>query len=163
MANIFSASEIVEIASQIEKNGKDFYDALVDSTKDVKTREVFKFLAGEEEKHIDAFKKILDSVNKYEPAESYPKEYFAYMNALASEHVFTEKDRGKEVAKAIKSYKEAIDKAIGFEEDSIILYVGIKKVVPEHEHKIIEQLIDQEQDHMRQLYEVKAYLLRHPE
>ena len=156
--NIFAGSEIVEFGIQIEKNGKDFYNTLVNQSKNQKAKEIFKYLAAEEEKHIGTFQKILDSVHKYEPAEAYPGEYFAYMNALASDHVFTGKDKGEEIAKNTKSDKEAIDKGIGFEKDSILFYEGMKKVVPEHDHKVIDGLILQEQDHLRQLHDLKKNL-----
>jgi len=158
MGNVFAGSEIVEIGVQIEKNGRDFYATLAGRSKDKKAKDIFEYLAGEEEKHIATFQKILDSVHKYEPHESYPGEYFAYMNALASEHVFTQKDKGAEVAKRTKHDKEAIDLGIGFEKDSIIFYEGMKKVVPEHDHKIVSALIEQEQEHLRKLSELKASL-----
>jgi rubrerythrin len=80
------------------------------------------------------------------------------MNALASEHVFTQKDKGEEAAKAAKSDREAVEKGIGFEKDSIIFYEGTKKVVPEHDRQIIDELIIQEQGHLRQLSELKNKL-----
>lgn len=158
MVNIFAGSEIVELGIQIEKNGRDFYNALVEQLKNQKAKETFKYLAGEEEKHIAVFQNILDSVHKYEPPESYPGEYFAYMNALARDYVFTQKDKGREIAKNVKGDKEAISLGIGFEKDSIIFYVGMKKVVPEYDHKIVDRLITQEQDHLRQLSELKESL-----
>lgn len=158
MTNIFAGSEIVELGIQIEKNGRDFYNALVEQFKNQKAKETFKYLAGEEEKHIAVFQNILDSVHKYEPPESYPGEYFAYMNALARDYVFTQKDKGREIAKNVKGDKEAISLGIGFEKDSIIFYVGMKKVVPEYDHKIVDRLITQEQDHLRQLSDLKENL-----
>ena len=158
MGNIFAGSEIVEIGIQIEKNGRDFYNTLASQSKNQKAKDIFKYLAGEEEKHILVFQEILANVEKYEPPESYPGEYFAYMNALASEYVFTQKDKGKEIAQSIKTDKEAADLGIGFEKDSIIFYEGMKKVVPEYNHKIIDELIAQEQNHLRQLSDLKKSL-----
>ncbi|MBN1406060.1 MAG: rubrerythrin, partial [Candidatus Omnitrophica bacterium] len=79
----FSGSETVEIGIQIEKNGRDFYNIISENVADEKAKKLFSYLAKEEEKHIAAFKEILDSVIKYEPKQAYPQEYFAYMNALA--------------------------------------------------------------------------------
>lgn len=155
MGNIFSASEVVELGIQIEKNGRDFYNTLTKQSKKAKVQELFRYLAGEEEKHIVVFQKILDSVKKYQPPESYPVEYFAYMNAFASEYVFTKENKGKEIAQKIKTDKEAVDLGIGFEKDSIIFYEGMRKVVPEHDPKVISELISQEQSHLRQLVELK--------
>jgi rubrerythrin len=159
MGNIFAGSEIVEIGIQIEKNGRDFYNTLAKESKNQKTVEIFKYLAGEEEKHIAVFQKILGSVEKYEPPESYPTEYFAYMHALASEQVFTQKDKGEGVARAIKNDEEAIEKGIGFEKDSIIFYEGMKKAVPKYDHKVIDELITQEQSHLRKLSDLKKNLI----
>lgn len=155
MGNIFAGSEIVEIGIQIEKNGFDFYTALTGQTKNAKTKEILKFLAGEEKKHIAVFKGILSAVQTYEPAESYPGEYFAYMNALASEYVFTQKDKGKEIAKKAVGDKEAIDLGINFEKDSIVFYEGMKKVIPEYDLKLVDQLIAQEQKHLQILSDLK--------
>ena len=155
MGNIFAESEIVELGIQIEKNGRDFYNTLVKQSKNKKAVEIFQYLAGEEEKHIAVFQKILDSVHKYEPPESYPGEYFAYMNALASEYIFTQKDKGSQIAKTVTSDKQAVELGIGFEKDSIVFYEGMKKVVPEYELKVVEQLIEQEQGHLAQLSDLK--------
>ncbi len=158
MVNIFSGSEIVELGIQIEKNGRDFYNTLVEGSKNKKAKQKFKYLAGEEEKHIAVFEKILDSVHKYEPPETYPGEYFAYMNALARDYVFTEKDKGREIARNIRGDEQAIEVGIRFEKDSIIFYGGMKKIVPAYDHKILDKLIAEEQDHLRQLSELRESL-----
>ncbi len=158
MSNIFAGSEIVELGIQIEKNGRDFYNNLIKKSKDSKAVQVFKYLAGEEERHIAVFKKLLESIERYQPAEAYPGEYFAYMNALASEYVFTEKDKGAEIAKKTTTDIEAVDMGIGFKKDSIIFYEGMKKVVPEYDRKVVDELIAQEQNHLRQLTELKKKL-----
>ena len=158
MGNVFAGSEIVEIGVQIEKNGRDFYEALAAKSKAKKAKEVFGYLAGEEAKHITAFQKILESVERYEPQEAYPGEYFAYMNALASEHVFTKQNKGKDIAKKTRNDKEAVDLGIGFEKDSIIFYEGMRKVALEEDERVVNDLILQEQNHLRQLVELKKNL-----
>ncbi|MDD5595105.1 MAG: ferritin family protein [Candidatus Omnitrophica bacterium] len=160
MGNIFSGSEIVEIGIQIEKNGGDFYNTLVLQTKNPEAQKIFEFLAGEEEKHIKVFQGILDSLEKYEPAESYPGEYLAYMNALAREYVFTQKDKGKQIAQKTSGDKEATDLGIGFEKDSIVFYEGMKKCVPDFDLKVLDSLINQEQQHLRILVELKNSLTK---
>ena len=102
MANIFSGSEIAGLGVEIEKNGRDFYDTVFSVSKNDAVKKLFKYLSGEEEKHIATFEKILAAAEKYEPAESYTGEYMSYMKALASECVFTKKNKGREIAKKIK-------------------------------------------------------------
>lgn len=158
MGNIFAGSEIVELGIQIEINGRDFYNTLAGKSKNQKAADVFKYLTAEEEKHIKVFQDILSKTEKYEPSGLGADEYFAYMNALASEYVFTRKDKGTEIAKTIKSDLEAVNMGIGFEKDSIIFYEGMKKTVPQYDIKIIDELIKQEQGHLRQLSDLKASL-----
>lgn len=156
MGNIFSASEVVELGIEIEKNGRDFYNVLAKQFKQTKASGVFEFLAIEEEKHIKAFEGILAKVEKYQPQGLDADEYSAYMRSLASEHVFTQKNKGEEIAKAIKTSEEAIQKGIGFEEDSIVFYEGMKKIVPDYDQKVMDELIRQEQHHLKQLIDLKS-------
>ncbi len=155
MAKIFSGSEIVELGVQIEKNGRDFYDVLSKLSKSQSAAEIFEFLAKEEEKHIGIFQNILKKSEKIESPQVYADEYVAYMNALASECVFTRKDKSKDIAKKITGYKEAIELGIGFEKDSIIFYEGIKQFVPEYDKAVVDGLIRQERKHLRQLSDLK--------
>jgi rubrerythrin len=156
MGNIFAGSEVVELGVHIEENGRDFYHALAAQTQDVKAKEVFQFLATEEEKHIVVFRKICSALEKYEPVESYPQEYFAYMKTLANEHIFTRSDKGKEMAVRVRSDKDAVEMGIAFEKDSIVFYEGMKQVVPPEDRKVIDSVIGQEQLHLKQLIDFKA-------
>jgi rubrerythrin len=156
--NIFEGSEIVEIGIQIEKNGRDFYATLAENSTHTKAKEVFGFLAGEEEKHIQIFQKIFDTTQRYEPPESYPGEYLAYMRALADECVFTRKDQGGPIAKNTKDANDALLKGIGFEKDSIVFYGSMKKVVAPYDHNVIDELISQEQKHLQILLDLKSAL-----
>ena len=158
MSEEFAGSEIVRMGVEIEKNGRDFYNTLVNKTRDSKIKGIFEHLALEEEKHISVFEQILKLLENYEPAEVYPGEYFAYMKVLAGEHVFTQKNTGAEVANKAADDKAAVDLGIEFEKDSIIFYEGMKKVVSDHEHDIVNGLIAQEQNHLRKLVELKGEL-----
>ncbi|MDD4954303.1 MAG: ferritin family protein [Candidatus Omnitrophica bacterium] len=156
MGNIFAGSEVVQIGVQIEQNGRDFYNTLAKQSKNPKIKEVFGFLAKEEEGHIKVFQGILDKTQKYEPQGLDADQYYAYLNSLASESVFTRKDKGKEIAAGIKSDKEAIEVGIGAEKDSIVFYEEIKKVVADYDAKVVEEVIGQEQGHLNKLLGLKA-------
>ncbi|MFA5115047.1 MAG: ferritin family protein [Candidatus Omnitrophota bacterium] len=155
MGNIFSGSEVIELGIEIEKNGRDFYDALAAKSKSEGSRATFLKLAREEEKHLALFRGMLDKAGSSEAAESYSDEYNGYMRALASESIFTSKDKGREIANSVKTQTEAIELGIGFEKDSILFYEGMKKAVPRYDHKVIDELIKEEQSHLRILRELK--------
>jgi len=151
----FSGSEIVELGIRIEKNGRDFYKTLVEQSQHPEAKKIFQYLTEEEEKHIAVFQNILEALPKYKPTESYPEEYFSYLRALSEELVFTKEKTGGEIAQRIKTEREAVELAIGFERDSILFYYEIKKAVLGSEQKIVDKLIEQEQEHLRKLSELK--------
>ena len=151
MGDSFAVSEIVEIGVQIEINGRDFYQKAAEKTKDFGVKEIFEWLGKEEEDHISTFQKILNSVHKYEPGGAYPDEYFAYMNTLAEGHVFTKEHTGLSIAENTVSDDDAIGLGIKFEEESIIFYEEMKKVVSAGDQILLDQLIDQEKEHLQKL------------
>lgn len=155
---IYSGSELAEIGIQIEKNGRDFYDALIKQSKDKKVKDIFRYLAEQEESHIVVFKNILESVQRYEPKQAYPQEYFAYMNALARDHIFTQKDKGKATAVQAKTDKQAIELGIKFEKDSIIFCEGMKEIMRRNDQLIADKLIKEEQKHLTMLNDLKKQL-----
>lgn len=156
MGGSFSACEIVELAIQIEENGRDFYLALEDLADDPEIIKVFKYLSDAEEKHIAAFRTVFNATCSYEPGGVYPEEYFAYMNSLASQYVFTQEGKGIEMGKKVKSCEDGIDLGIKFEEESIVFYEGMKKVIPEASGEIVDKLIAQEREHLKTLIEIKG-------
>jgi len=151
----FAGSDAVEMAVQIEVNGMDFYTVLEQNAVDKKAGGIFAMLKEEEEAHIAAFKELLSIVRKYEPAVEYNEEYEAHMNALAGNHVFTQKGKGKEVAATIKDDKQAVDTALKFEQDSIVFYESMKRIVADKERYILDALIGQEKNHVERLEAIK--------
>ena len=56
----------------------------------------------------------------------------------------------------IQIEKKAIDIGIQAEKDSIVFYGGMKKVIPEYGQKVIDEVIAQEEDHLKKLLDLKA-------
>ena len=158
MSHFFKASELVELAILIERNGEEFYSSLKKSTQNENAREVFSYLAGEEKKHIAIFQNLLQPLEKYQPIESYPGEYEGYTKAMADSHVFTKKDTGKDLAQKIKTPLEAIDVAMRFEKDSILFFESMRQFIPNAEHKTVDELINEERDHIVKLKELKEIM-----
>lgn len=159
MSGKFTAAEIAELGVQIEENGFEFYTDCAARATDEKLQELFLFLAGEEKSHIQAFKNIHDAVREYQPQESYPDEYFAYMKDLAGEHVFAYSDAGQKAARAIKSDREAIELALTFEKESIAYFEEMKKSLSCDETKVIDALIAEEKKHLEKLTLIQSTYL----
>jgi rubrerythrin len=148
----FTIQEIVEIAIEIEKNGEIFYRALSESSSTATLRDLFKYLSGEEKKHKIRFEEILKSVGGYQISEIYyADEYMGYMKALADEQVFKKGVSAIDVAKSVKSPKDAIEIAIDFEKDSIIFLHEMQDIINEDEKDTVKKLLNEERDHIRRL------------
>ena len=155
MSIFFSASEIFQFAIKIEENGEEFYRLIAEKTEAAEVKNIFAYLAGEEAKHKTIFQDMLGRVEKYEPPESYPDEYFAYLKAYASELVFTKEKKGQVMAGQMKTVPEAIEFGIRIEIDSILYYLEVKNLVPENQKTIIDKIVEEERRHYLKLLAVK--------
>jgi rubrerythrin len=156
--NLFSAGEIIQVGIRIEINGREFYRAAAAASSAQPARQLFVFLADEETRHEKVFRGMLGQVERYEPPENYTEEYYEYLHTLAKDYVFTRENGGKEAGERITGELQAIDIAMGFEKDSILLYHEMKNLVPDYEHAAIDALIAQEQGHLMKLVRMKAAL-----
>ncbi|MBN2017248.1 MAG: ferritin family protein [Candidatus Cloacimonetes bacterium] len=155
--NIFDVTEIYQFAVQIEENGEKFYRAMVEKFDDPKVKELFDFLAIEEVRHEKVFKEMLAKIEDYNPQESYPGEYFDYLHAYADNLVFTI-DKIDEGIESVNTVDEALQFAIGKELDTILYYHEMRNVVPKHQQKLVDDIIDEERKHVVQLTEMKRQL-----
>ncbi|MFC1703240.1 ferritin family protein [Candidatus Omnitrophota bacterium] len=156
--NIFKANEILQVAIQIEKNGFAFFSEVKKKSRSFPVQELFGYLAGEEIKHQKTFEGMLKQTEASDPAEAYPGEFKLYLEALASQNVFTKDETIKQMAQKTISDQEAIQLGMGFEKDSIIFFSEIKKFVPEKEHALIDTVVEEEKEHLRKLVELKGTL-----
>jgi len=158
MAEFFKASELLEFAIQIEKNGEVFYLKVSKNISSYEIRETFLYLAEEEINHRKLYEELLKTVEDYQPKEIYPDEYFKYLRAYADQHIFVKKEEIEEKASKVKSEIEAIDIGIGFEKDSILFYLEMRNLVSDREKAVIDKIIEEERKHYNKLVEVKKIL-----
>ena len=142
MGAVFWGNEVVRLAIEIEKNGEKFYNLLADSAKSQGVKDLSSYLAGEERKHRELFENLLDTIEEYVPFDRYPGEYQSYLRALADEHVFTGDSEVEEMFREAKTDIDAINIAIGFEKDSIILFHEMMNIVRGKDHPVIQKMID---------------------
>ncbi len=146
----FEPSEIFEFAIRIEENGEKFYRDMARKLKEREVKELFSALADEEVKHKKAYEGMLSKIEKYEPFENYPGEYFAYLRAYADTHIFTPSALAEEM-KNVNDAASALKFAIQRELDSILYYEEIKKFVPEAQRGTIDAIITEERRHFVRL------------
>lgn len=155
---IFDVSEIFQFAIRIEENGEKFYRYAARLTKDEAAKEMFNYLADEEINHKKTFEELLSKIDKYEPPESYPGEYFAYLRAYVDNIIFTRELQDTELS-MVKDTLSAIKYAVQRELDSILYYHETKKFVPTSQHNLIDRIIDEERKHFLKLLELKKIMI----
>lgn len=154
MSIFFNASEILQFAIRIEENGEKFYRYAVRIAEDENTKKIFNYLADEEINHKKIFEDLLSRIEKHEPVESYPGEYFAYLRAYVDENVFTNDMLNKEISR-VKNTLSAISFGIQRELDSILYYHEVKTFVPKSQHDLIDKIIGEERKHFLKLSQLR--------
>ncbi len=156
MGNLMNISEVVEFAIYIEKNGYKFYVETLKKFNDARFMKLFQFLADEEFKHEATFKRLLNEVGNFTPHESYPGEYQAYMKHFLSNHALANDDMLKEKIAGINTIQDAINVALDFEKDSIVLFTTLKKYIQYEKQFAVETIIQEEITHIFKINEFSA-------
>lgn len=143
---MFKPNEIFQFAIQIEKNGEMFYNTVGDQLDKKEVKDLFKALAGEENKHRKTYEALLSEIETYDPPETYPGEYYDYLRAYAENHIFPTEKMEKEVEK-ISTAEAALNFAMAREIESILYYQELKNNVPQSERSKIDAIIEEERRH----------------
>ena len=151
MGLFFTGSELANIAVGIEQSGAAYYDSLAQSAKDDKSRSMWKYLALEEKKHIEIFRRMLGSLSDYAPPETYTEEYDLYLRALIDSAVFRNDEVARAMAQKVDNTSEAIMIALSAEKDSILFYLNLRELVLRPQREAVDQVIEEEKAHVRQL------------
>ena len=155
---MFRASEILQMAIEIERSGLAFYEACVEAAQEGRVIEVFQFMVGEEKRHVEIFRHMEEPLAHYELPQTHPGETQAYMRALIEDRVFAGPEEGAEQAQATENPFQAIAVAIGLEKDSILFYEAMRRLVSPPEVKTIDRVISEEQGHIRALIDLRVAL-----
>lgn len=154
MSILFSASEVITMAIEIEKNGMNFYNAMAAKSENDSTKELFTFLAAEEIKHKGTFQKMLDGLKKLELSANDQEEYNNYLGALTSSRVF---NKNADIDDFVKDLDDlaALDIAIEAEKDSILFYYELLEQALADDRGDIERVIKEEKSHYAKLTKLK--------
>ena len=158
MSGLIKTREVIEAAVSIEENGYAFYKSVEGAIDDKDVKDVFSFLAGEENRHIVAFKKIYEGIDDQEDTIIDDEDSSNYIKALAEKNVFTKKDAANDMVKNIKTPFDAINLALNFERDSILFFNEIKSFVSQDNQDLINKLIKEEHDHIVKLHNLENQL-----
>ena len=118
---ILQASEILEMAVQLERRGIVFYRVCAAASQKADVRDLFEFMIVQEGKHIEIFSKMKEDLgDDYHLPESYPGEIRSYLNSFLEGQVFLSSEEAADMATRKMNLHEAVDMAIEFEKAAIL-------------------------------------------
>jgi len=147
---VYSSLDILDIAINIEINGKLFYTKAAESTSNIIAKRALLELAGKEDSHADFFKKLSKQVQQNQIIFTDSNEFMQLVKEMADTHVFVKSDIGLEIEKIAKgNLSEIFGIAIQFEKDTIVFFNEIGQKLSGESKFIIDQIISEESEHIR--------------
>jgi len=154
MSYLLDVKEIMEFAVFIEARGYEFYIGAMKKFSEARIMELFQYLADEEFKHEEFFKKLLQQSGGLK-SESRDAEYQAYLREFCKAHSLADREvTSARLAKA-SGLDEVLDMAMGFEKDSIVFFSELKDLYSRGNSAAIDKVIHEEMGHLRKLFQMK--------
>ena len=161
MSIFFSIREVVEMAISTEKSGEAFYQTASKLAKEKSLEELFRYLAEEEGKHLQAFQGFYDTLKEGPETTPYNwEEAKLYLKALIDSRFFTRPDQAINLAKEAKSEREALNSAINFEKDTLLFFYEMLEVIKLGDRNLVKKIIEEEKKHVRRLSALKGKLTK---
>lgn len=155
MDSELNADEILQIAEDIERNGKAFYASAAAIAKDNNVKKLFLELAEWEARHQKTFKDMRLSIGRaiadallLDPGS----EEGLYLKAAADGHVFTSTGKSPEILlrEAGGKVGALLSFAIEREKDSVVFYTAISRATrDEVTREAVDKIVGEEISHIR--------------
>lgn len=149
---VFTATEAVEMALEIEKNGEVFYNTAAEKSTDPEVKALFEDLAVQEQGHYRIFEKMLGGLKPAPalPAEEYDQ-YRAYLQVALDNALFAGPDKALTLAREAQDKQTALRAALGFEKDTLLFFYDLREMVGEGDREKVNGIIREEKKHVRRL------------
>ncbi len=152
----FSANDIYNIAKQIECDGIAFYEEAAKVMPDEGARGMMLELANMERDHEKTFEEMQESLTdakKLSPLEDPHAEAFSFLQNMVDGYVFDFDEGPEEFLKDGPDVQAILERAIGFEKDSITYYSYVSPMIPPKLGKEdrVNEIIQEEINHIARL------------
>jgi rubrerythrin len=153
----YSIDEILEMAVQTEKLGYQFYTGMADKFKsDSGLVKLFTTLASKEKSHEKIFTDLKDVVAQKGAEPVQWEEVTNYMRAFVESEFFLGASKSLPAMDHIKTVKDAVTFALGFEKETLLYFWELRSIVKEK--KVVDEVINEEKSHIMWLDKFKRGL-----
>jgi rubrerythrin len=158
MNQAFTSKDILEMSIQAKARGVELYLALAKNSSNYYVGKLFVELAKDEQRHKHELEKWLTKAKDKGRMEAYPGERSLFLKALVDENAFNCDETRKKMLETTISEEEALRAGINFEKDFMLFLHELKRHVSEKESAVIDKLIDEEIDHLKEIIKIKDKL-----
>ena len=148
-----SDDEVIQMAIQMEKTGKDFYEAIGSATTDPEMLNLCRRLAAEEANHREVFRRIRSELSRQGKTILLRDDQIAEARRAAKEGILPNRETIRKVVTS-GNVADLLAVAVQMERDAIRFYSGIPGNVPGR--TAVEAVIQEEQAHLRVLSAASA-------
>jgi rubrerythrin len=151
---MFSITEIIEIAVQIEKNGERVYREAIGQSKNPELDHLLLQIADEELEHADWFLALKDEIEKSQNRPQVKEMDSALVQDLIGNQTFSLADVNFSM---VKNSEALINIFIEFENDTILFYEMLKTfLVDEKTIEHLEKIIREEASHVEKFESLRS-------
>lgn len=151
MSEMSIGKEFLELAIEIEKNGRFFYEVAARVNGNREIRDIFTRLAEREKDHENTFHDMLSRLGGYQPYQKQTGEHYRYIRDLAESSIFAGERAQALLTRKPMTDLEALETGIGFEKDSILFYSEMRGMMPRPDQEIIDMITSEERKHLSEL------------
>ena len=149
---IFRATDVIEMAMELEKSGEIFYSAVAEKAASPEVRSLFEDLAEQEKRHYSAFERLTRMTWQQSPTfEGDWDQYLMYLQATVQSTFFEGSDKALALAEQVTDEKEALQMAIGFEKETMFFFYDLRDKVSDADRAVVERVIAEERMHVQRL------------
>lgn len=148
---LLTGDEIIEIAVRLEERGETFYRDAAEKATTADVAELFQELAVQEQYHRRAFQQMGHDIVQLALSDEQWDQFQAYTAALLEQDFFDKPDGALRQATGAKGEREALQAALGFEEETLGFFRQLRNVVRSAEQKVVDRIIHEEELHTRRL------------
>ena len=163
MAEVLDIIQLVRKLAMIEAEGVGFYRSLAQHADDEDIKKLSRMMARAEESHRQGFEELADTLEKRRkknPPGKVSADLRQYILALIDHRIFLSPEQAATLARNVENLDEAVDMAIKFEKENILLLRECREIAGGNTRKIIETIIGQERKHIVGLQKARQKLSR---
>lgn len=163
MAQALDIVRLIGSLASIEEEGVAFYKSLAEHAENEKVKKLAQTMARVEKRHQKRFEELSQTLEKRKSTKSPGKLTAAvrqYIHTLIDHRIFTSPEHAARLAKELTDENEAVDMAIRFEKENILLLMECGAIATGEARKLIGVFIEQERSHVRSLQRIRNQLAK---